>query len=218
MRFTSTSSGSANTATVAAAQAGATDPVPSNNSATDSDPITPVTISIGDVAVGEGDAGTTPATFSVTLSSALGQAVSIQYATANGTAIAGVDYQSAAGTLTFPAGSTSQPITVNVIGDTAIELDESFVVNLSGIPVTVGRSQGVGTILDDDAAPLSDRELTHGANEWQSLAAQGGVAHVGYYRLAQQPRSSYEVVVDGAEVRRKLQHFVEDVDLARYIL
>ncbi len=187
-----------NTATVALTEVGYTDPVLSNNSATDSDPITPVTASIGDAAVSEGNAGTTAATFTVTLSSALSQAISMQYATANGTAIAGTDYQSASGTLNFPAGSTSQPITVNVIGDTNVELDKGFVVNLSSVPVTVGRGQGVGTILDDDAAPLSDRELIHGASEWQSLAAVGGVARVGHYRLAQQPRSSYEVVVESA--------------------
>ncbi len=44
---------------------------------------------------------------------------------------------------------------------------------------------------------LTDRELAHGADAWQSLAAQGGVAQVDYYRLAQRPYSSYEVAVDG---------------------
>ena len=66
---------------------------------------------------------------------------------------------------------------------------------------TAGARTGTITIADQtftvNQAPLSDRELAHGSDAWQSLAAVGGVAHVDYYRLAQQPYSSYEVVVEG---------------------
>ena len=62
---------------------------------------------IGDVTVTEGNTGTRAATFTVTLSAASGQPVTVAYATANGTATAGSDYQAASGTLTIPAGQTS---------------------------------------------------------------------------------------------------------------
>ena len=81
--------------------------------------------------VTEGNAGTTAATFTVTLSAAATFPVTVNYATANGTATAGSDYTAASGTLTFAPGQTSKPITVTVNGDTAVEPNETFFVNLS---------------------------------------------------------------------------------------
>ena len=74
-------------------------------------------ISINDVTVTEGNTGTRPATFTVSLSAAYDQPVTVDYATANGTATAGSDYQAASGTLTIAAGQTSGTFTVLVIGD-----------------------------------------------------------------------------------------------------
>ncbi len=113
----------------------------------------PVTISIGDVSVAEGNSGTTAAVFTVSLSGAAGVPVTIDYATADGTAVAGTDYAAAAGTLTFAAGQTSRTISVNVNGDTAVEPDETFIVNLSNPSgATIADGQGVGTITNDDTA------------------------------------------------------------------
>jgi Calx-beta domain len=158
-----------------------------------------VVVSIDDVAVVEGDSGTTTAAFTVSLSGASSQTITVDYATGDGTAHAPGDYLSKSGTLTFAPGVVSQPVSVSVVGDTAVELEETFVVNLSGATnAVIVRGQGVGTILDDDAASLSTRELSHGSEEVEDLAAQAGpVADVDYYRLAQAARSSYEVVVDG---------------------
>ncbi|MEO8434724.1 MAG: Calx-beta domain-containing protein [Pyrinomonadaceae bacterium] len=111
-------------------------------------------LSINDISVTEGNSGTTNATFTVTLSAASGQIVTVQYASAAGTATAVSDYQSTSGALTFNPGDTSKPITVLVNGDTTFEPDETFFVNLSGAAnASIADSQAVGTILNDDVAP-----------------------------------------------------------------
>jgi hypothetical protein len=104
------------------------------------------------VTVTEGNAGTRAATFTVTLSAPYAQPVTVQYATANGTATAGSDYQAArSGTLSIPAGQTMGTITVPVIGDRLPESDETFFVNLSGATnATIADGQAVGTIVDDE--------------------------------------------------------------------
>ncbi len=114
-------------------------------------------LSIGSVSLFEGNAGTTTATFAVSLSDISNQNVTVDYATANGTASSGTDYNPAATTLTFPAGTTSQAISVLVLGDTLPEANETFYVDLSnpsGADIAVSR--GIGTILDDDGpvAPI----------------------------------------------------------------
>jgi large repetitive protein len=103
------------------------------------------------VDVTEGNAGSTSANFTVTLSAASGQPVTVAYRTANGTAIAGSDYAAASGTLTFAPGVTIQSIIVAVTGDTAIEADEVFFVNLgSPVNATIVGRPGAGTIVNDE--------------------------------------------------------------------
>lgn len=109
------------------------------------------TISISDPTVNEGNSGPGFAVFNVTLSSASSQTISVNYATANGTATASSDYVPAVGTLTFNPGQTSVPLAIQVIGDTVLEPNENFFVNLSNpVNATIGDSQGVGTIVNDD--------------------------------------------------------------------
>jgi len=116
-------------------------------------PVTP-SISIGDVAVTEGDAGTVDAVFAVSLSAPTGLDVSVDYDTADGTAVAGGDYEAASDTLFFPAGTTTQTITVVVNGDFSDEPDETFFVNLSNaINANIANDQGRATIIDDDEPP-----------------------------------------------------------------
>jgi photosystem II stability/assembly factor-like uncharacterized protein len=108
-------------------------------------------LSINDVSVPEGNAGTAAATFGVTLSTASPLTVTVAYATANGTATAGSDYVAASGTLTFPPGATTRSIPVTVNGDTLVEPNETFFVNLSAATnATIADAQGVGTINNDD--------------------------------------------------------------------
>src|SRR5262249_9637904 len=86
-------------------------------------------------------------------SAASGRTVTVQYATADGTATAGSDYQSATGTISFAPGVTSRTISVGVNGDTLIEPDETFFVNLTApANAVLLRDQGTGTILNDDAS------------------------------------------------------------------
>jgi uncharacterized repeat protein (TIGR01451 family) len=112
------------------------------------------TISIDDVTVTEGNTGTVNATFTVTLSAASGQTVTVSYATADGTATAPTDYKAITTTaLTFNPGETTKTVTVLVNGDTTVEPDENFFVNLSSPNnATFGDNQGQGTITNDDIA------------------------------------------------------------------
>ena len=109
------------------------------------------TLAISDVSVAEGNAGTTGATFAVTLSAVSGQTVAVAYATANGTASAGSDFTATSGTLTFAAGVTAQTISVPVLGDLVAEPNETFTVLLTGpANASIGDGSGLGTVTNDD--------------------------------------------------------------------
>lgn len=142
-----------NTATIAA-PTGVIDPVSDNNSATDTTTLIALpALSIDDVSKNEGNAGTTAFDFTVSLSSpALAGGVSFDIATANGTAVAPGDYTARSLTgRTIPAGSSSYTFTVQVHGDTDVEADETFFVNVSNVTgATLLDAQGTGTILNDD--------------------------------------------------------------------
>jgi hypothetical protein len=110
-------------------------------------------LSINDARVTEGNSGTTRAVFTVSLSAASRQTITVNYSTADGTAVAGTDYVADKGTLTFNPGITSQTVTIAVNGDTQSEPDESFFVNLSGaVGAAISDGQGTGTIVNDDVA------------------------------------------------------------------
>src|SRR5439155_7836152 len=107
-------------------------------------------LSIADISKNEGNSPM-PATFKVTLSPASGRTVTVDYATADGTAVAGNDYLSTSGTLTFAPGETSKAIVVTIVGDTIKERNETFVVKLSrAVGATISRAQGQCTIKNDD--------------------------------------------------------------------
>lgn len=109
-------------------------------------------ISIDDVTVAEGNAGTTTASFTVTLSSASNdKVITVDYTTNDGTATAGSDYTATAGTLTFNIGDTTKTIDVTVNGDLIDEDDETFTVDLSNATnASIDTSQGTCTITDED--------------------------------------------------------------------
>jgi hypothetical protein len=123
-------------------------------------------ISVADITVLEGNTGTRNAVFALTLSAASGQTVTVAYTTANGSAAAGSDYTAAAGTATFAAGATTASVSVVVAGDTAIEADETFVMNLSSpANATIARAQATGTIQNDEGLPvlaISDASVAEG--------------------------------------------------------
>ncbi len=111
---------------------------------------------VEDVSVNE-NAGT--ATVTVTLNTPIGSNVSVNYATANNTAISGQDYTTASGSLVFspviPAPtSQTATFTVSITDDATDETDERLLVNLSGaIGATISRAQGYVTIQDNDQSP-----------------------------------------------------------------
>lgn len=120
----------------------------------DDDP-TP-SIAINSPSQPEGNSGTSNMTFTVTLSNASSSTITVDFTTANGTAIAGSDYMTTGGTLTFNPGVTSQQINVPIIGDTTAEPDETFFVNLGNASANalIGNGQGTGTITNDDFTPI----------------------------------------------------------------
>jgi hypothetical protein len=110
-----------------------------------------LSISINDAIVTEGNAGTANVTFQVNLSAPSSQPVTVTFSTANRTASAGSDYVGTSGTLTFDPGETTKTITVAVDGNDTLELNKTFVVNLtSATNAFIADGQGVGTIVNDD--------------------------------------------------------------------
>ena len=119
-----------------------------------------VGVTAGDASADEGNGGegdTRTVDITVYLTEASASTITVHYATADGTALAGQDYVAQSGTLTFAAGVTQQTIRVAIIGDTAVESDESFTVTLSnaseGASILDGTATGV--IRNDDVTPAA---------------------------------------------------------------
>ncbi|MBN1269809.1 MAG: lamin tail domain-containing protein [Kiritimatiellae bacterium] len=115
-------------------------------------------ISIADAIVAETDSGSCTMKFAVTLSQPSAATVTVWYATADGTAVAGQDYVGVPPTaLIFPINVMTQIIPVQITGDTNQEPDEAFFVNLSS-PTngTLADAQAVGTLVDDDTVFFID--------------------------------------------------------------
>ncbi len=111
-------------------------------------------LSVGDVTVVEGTGGTTTASVPVTLTGSTASTVTVAYATANGSAQAGVDYTAVGAILTFGPGVSTRTIPVPVTADSLHEGDETFTVTLSGASnATIADGQGTVTIQDDDPVP-----------------------------------------------------------------
>lgn len=119
-------------------------------------------LSIASVAMAEGLAGTTPMTFTITLSAASGYNTSVSYATTDGSATGGscgtlgMDYGTTSGTATIAAGATTATFSVPVCSDTTYEANETFTVTLSGsanATISAAASAATGTITNDDTAP-----------------------------------------------------------------
>ena len=114
---------------------------------------TPPQISISDTTIAEPTTGRANATLTVSLDHAATSAVTVVYATANGTATAGLDYTAAAGSLTFAAGETSRTIAIPILADSLAEATETFLVNLSDATgASIGDGQGQVSILNTGGA------------------------------------------------------------------
>jgi hypothetical protein len=130
----------------------------------------PITLSISGSSVQEGNSGTRPLAFTVNLSSVASLPITVDYGTIInlGTATHGVDYMPIYGRLTFNPGETSKTVPVNVIGDTLVEPNETFVMRLSNvvssIPVMLTTSTATGVILNDDIIGISVFPVTGSEN------------------------------------------------------
>jgi hypothetical protein len=113
--------------------------------------IVPASLMVSDATLVEGNAGTHYAVVRVSLDVPSAHAVTVNYNTANRTAVAGSDYQAVSVRLSFARGETSKFVLVPVIGDRLAEPDEAFVVKLGGANgAKIADCTGVVTILDDE--------------------------------------------------------------------
>jgi Ca2+-binding RTX toxin-like protein len=123
-------------------------------------------LSVADATAVEGSSGTPGSmVFTVRLLTAASGPVTVDYATADGSASAGLDYTATSGSLSFTAGETEKFVTVSLLGDAAAEADETLSLtlsNASGAPVA--RSSGAGTITDDDGLSVRDVSVVEGTS------------------------------------------------------
>jgi subtilisin-like proprotein convertase family protein len=131
-------------------------------------------LAAADASIAEGNSGSSNVTVTVALNPTSAQAVTVNYATADGTATAGVDYVAQSGTLTFAPNATQQTISIQVNGDTLPEADETFFVNLTnptGGAVFLD-NQAIVTITNDDAQPsmtVGDATVVEGDSGTRNL-------------------------------------------------
>lgn len=124
---------------------------PVGNRTTQTIDVTAPAFAIGNSVALEGDS----LSFTVTKVGSTALTHNVNYATANGTAVAGSDYTSKSGTLSFTSAQSSQTVVIAVIEDSVYEDNETALVNLSSATngATISDSQGIGTISNDDTAP-----------------------------------------------------------------
>ena len=152
------------------------------------------TVYIQDATVNQPKSGTTNATFTVTLSPASAQTVTVNYATAPGTATAGVDYTTESGTVSFAAGQTTATISIPVLAAAATEPNQTFFVNLSGAAhAAIGDAQALGTIVDGGTPPPPALYITN------TTVIEGGTVNA-VFTVTLSPSSAQTVTVNYATV------------------
>jgi ELWxxDGT repeat protein len=152
-------------------------------------PLTTPALSIAGTHGAEGDTGTSLMHFAVSLTPAAKQAVTVDYATSDGTARAGDDYDAAAGTITFAPGETAKTIDVSVRGDVTPENNKTFLVtlrNASGAVVTNPEASG---IIDDDDQFADLSVVPQFVDQGHNLSDVVNVSNAG-------PRAATDVVVN----------------------
>lgn len=184
------------------------------------------TISIADKLVSEVNRGTTQMDFKVTLNNASTIPVTVAYTTTNGTAIAGIDYMAANGTVTFNPGQTGKTIKVLIKGDTEIERAEKFKVILSQpVNATIADSIGVGTIKNDDPVSFAVD------NNASDISKENGAVSL-FLHVSPNPAKN-KITVSGLSagsanyieftdlngrslLKQKIASNIQTIDLARY--
>jgi Calx-beta domain len=169
----------------------ATNAVISDSTATGTfyDDDAPRVLVIDDATVVEGDSGSRNLVFTVTMSKTASSAVTVQFQTGNSSAVVGSDYTSTFGILTFAPGTTTQTITVGVLGDAALENDETMIVTLTNADnASISDSTALGTIFDDD----NSRQLV--IDDVSIMEGDGGTRNL-VFRVTMSSASSAPVTV-----------------------
>jgi hypothetical protein len=123
----------------------------------ESDRLPQPVVLVDDIAVAEGNSGTTDATFNVRLSFASALSVIVAWRTENGSARDDSDYIAGIGTLTFAPGETVHSVTVKISGDTTPEPNENFRLLVIGASNAIPGTGGTCTIVNDDGQPPPSR-------------------------------------------------------------
>ncbi len=138
------------------------------------------TVSVSDASITEGNSGTTSVAVTVTLSEATTATVSVPWSTVAGSAVAGSDFAAASGTLVFAPGMTQQVIVLSVLGDTAVEPDETFQVVLGSVSGgTLGDGTGMVTIRNDDTSTTPTTPTTGTAAPAPTVSLASGSVYEG---------------------------------------
>lgn len=170
----------------------------------------PPTITIDDTTVMEGDpahglrrdgVSITQLRFTVSLSHASDEAVTVHYDTADGSAVSGEDYFAQCGSVTFSPGEVTKTITLSILGDGVAELDETVYVTLSeATHATLDDDQAQGTILNDDTA--DDAGLRSSDDRRSSVGTrQDKVAALRALRSGQSPAGSVALATGAYALR-----------------
>ncbi|HET7575612.1 MAG TPA: Calx-beta domain-containing protein [Sphingomicrobium sp.] len=137
-----------------------------------------VSFSVSDVSVKEGG----NLVFTVTKTGSASGTLSVDYATADGTALAPGDYTAKSGTLTFLSTDTSKTVSVSTVDDSAVESSETALLNLSNASAgsAIGDGQGIGTITDNETDCVginftiaSNGPVSEGANSVFTVTKHG---------------------------------------------
>jgi hypothetical protein len=123
---------------------------------------TPPEVAVADIAVTEGNTGTSLATFVISLSRSWDEPVAVTYATRDGSATAtDSDYTPAQGTVIFAPGEIRKTVEVSVIGDTRAEIDERFFLDLdSASNATISAETGTAIVRNDDNGEVPGFQIT----------------------------------------------------------
>ncbi|MFO0808128.1 MAG: S8 family serine peptidase [Gemmataceae bacterium] len=140
-------------------------------------------------------APTSFAAFTVSLDAASATPISVSFATANGTAVAGSDYTAASGTITFAPGETTRAVLVRTLDDALAEPTETFIVNLSNpVGATISHGQGIGTITDNDPPALRVASVAvNGGAAQRSRVTQLAVTFSGVAQLPANPAAAFRL-------------------------
>ncbi|MFM6603070.1 MAG: Calx-beta domain-containing protein, partial [Dolichospermum sp.] len=155
----------------------------------------------------EGNTNPQNVTYTVTLSNASTQTITVQYATANGTAIAGSDYTSTSGTLTFDPGVTSQVINIPILNDSLNEANETFTLNLTTpTNATLGAAKKATTTITDTLSASVTTTLPSGVENLTltGTAAINGTGNAGDNVLQGNSANNTLTGLDGNDTYRFL--------------